>query len=132
MSVRNTVISGFKIDIYNQWLQNFPKNILRHLNLGAVLVWHRSSRPEMFCKKGVLRNFAKFTGKHLCQSLFSNKVAGPRPAILLKRRLLHWCFPVNFTEFLRTPFYIEHLWWLLVFDSNFMSIAKGKIYFSLI
>ena len=30
----------------------------------------------MFCKKGVLRNFAKFTGKHLCQSLFFNKVAG--------------------------------------------------------
>ena len=29
----------------------------------------RSSRPEVFCKKGVLKNFAKFTGKHLCQSL---------------------------------------------------------------
>ena len=39
----------------------------------------RSSRPEVFYKKGVLRNFAKFTGKHLCQSLFFNKVAGPRP-----------------------------------------------------
>ena len=26
--------------------------------------------------KGVLRNFAKFKGKHLCQSLFLNKVAG--------------------------------------------------------
>ena len=26
-------------------------------------------------KKGVLRNFAKFTGKHLCQSVFFNKVA---------------------------------------------------------
>ena len=25
---------------------------------------------EVFCKKGVLSNFAKFTGKHLCQSLF--------------------------------------------------------------
>ena len=36
---------------------------------------HRSSRPEVFCKKGILRNFAKFTGKHLCQSLFFNKVA---------------------------------------------------------
>ena len=36
----------------------------------------RSSRQEVFCKKGVLRNFAKFTGKHLCQSLFFNKVAG--------------------------------------------------------
>ena len=29
----------------------------------------------MFCKKGVLKNVTKFTGKHLCQSLFSNKVA---------------------------------------------------------
>ena len=26
--------------------------------------------PEVFCKKGVLRNFVEFTGKHLCQSLF--------------------------------------------------------------
>ena len=34
----------------------------------------RSSRPEVFCKRGVL-NFAKFTGKHLCQSFFFNKVA---------------------------------------------------------
>ena len=32
----------------------------------------------MFCKKDVLGNFAKFTGKHLCQSLFFNKVAGVR------------------------------------------------------
>ena len=27
-------------------------------------------------KKGVFRNFSKFTGKHLCQSLFFNKVTG--------------------------------------------------------
>ena len=33
----------------------------------------RSSRPEVFSKKGVLRNFTKFTGKHLCQSLFFKK-----------------------------------------------------------
>ena len=36
----------------------------------------RGSRPEGFCKKGVLKNFTKFTGKHLCQSLFFNEVAG--------------------------------------------------------
>ena len=36
----------------------------------------KSSRPEVLSKKGVLRNFTKFTGKHLCQSLFFNKVAG--------------------------------------------------------
>ena len=35
----------------------------------------RSSRPEVFCKKGVLRNFKKLTGKHLCQSLFCNDSA---------------------------------------------------------
>ena len=43
--------------------------------------------PEVFCEKGVLRNFAKFTGKRLCESLFFNKVTGLRPAILLKKRL---------------------------------------------
>ena len=38
----------------------------------------RSSRPLVLCKKGVLRNFTKFTGKHLCQGLFFNKVASLR------------------------------------------------------
>ena len=42
----------------------------------------RSSRPEVFCN-GVLRNFIKVKGKHLCQSLFFNIAAGPRPATLL-------------------------------------------------
>ena len=32
--------------------------------------------PEVFYEEGVLRNFTKFTEKHLCQSLFFNKVAG--------------------------------------------------------
>ena len=75
---------------------------------------YRSSRPEVFCKKGVLRNFAKFTGKHLCQSLFFNKVAGLRPSKREKKTLWHRCFPVNFAKFLRTPFIVEHLWWLLL------------------
>ena len=66
----------------------------------------RSSRPELFCRKGALRNFAKFTGKHLCQSLFFDKVEGLRPATLLKRRVWHRCFPVNFRKFLKTPFFI--------------------------
>ena len=61
----------------------------------------RSSRPEMFYKKAVHRNFAKFTGKHLSQSLFFNKVAS---FSLWKERLWHRCFHVNFVRFLRTPF----------------------------
>ena len=72
---------------------------------------NRSSRPEVFCEKGFLRNFAKFTGKHLCQNLFFNKVP---PASLLKKRLWHRYFSVNLANFLRTPFSTEHLWWLLL------------------
>ena len=51
----------------------------------------------------------------MCRSLFFNKVAGIKPAVtLLKKRLRHWRFPVNFANFLRTPFSVEHLWWLLL------------------
>ena len=59
---------------------------------------------ELLCRKGVLRNFAKFTEKHLRQSLSLHKVAGLRSATLLKKRLWHKCFSVNFAKFLRTPF----------------------------
>ena len=54
-------------------------------------VFLRSSLQEVFYKEGVLRSFAKFTRKHLCQSLFFNKVAG-------------------LAKFLRTLFLTEHLW----------------------
>ena len=37
-----------------------------------------------------------------------------RPATLFKKRRWHRCFPVNFVKFLGTPFYTEHLWWLLL------------------
>ena len=69
----------------------------------------KSSHQRCSVKKGVLINFAKFTGKHLCQSLFLNKVAG---ATLLKKILWHRCFPVNFAKFIRTPpddcFWVSH------------------------
>ena len=47
-------------------------------------------------KKAAPWDLAKFTGKHLCQSL--------RPATLLKKRLWHRCFPVKIWKFLRTLF----------------------------
>ena len=59
----------------------------------------------MFYKKGVIRNFVKFTGKYMCQSIFFNKVAGLRYATLLKKRLWDMCFLVNIAKFLRTLFY---------------------------
>ena len=88
----------------------------------------------MFCKKGVHRNFAKFTGKHLCQGLYFNKVAGLRSTNLLKKRPWRKCFALNFTKFLRTPFLTEHLRWLLLkkhFSSFlFLVVFQQKIRWS--
>ena len=61
-------------------------------------------------KKGVLKSFAKFTGKYLCQSLFFNNVAGLTPATLFKKRLWHRCFPVNFCEICKNTFFTELFW----------------------
>ena len=66
---------------------------------------YRSSRPEVFCEKGVLRNFAKFTGKHLYQSLFFNKVAGLRPATLFKKETLAQVFCCEFCEISKDTFF---------------------------
>ena len=66
----------------------------------------RSSHQKCSMKKDVLKNFTKFTGKHLCQSLFLNREN------LLKKGLWHRCFPVSFAKFLGTPFFTEHLQWL--------------------
>ena len=48
----------------------------RELSKKLDLSNHRNSDIQVFGKKGVLKDFAKFTGKHLCQSLFFNEVAG--------------------------------------------------------
>ena len=56
-----------------------------------------------------LKNFAIFTGKHLCWSPFLGKLQVLKPTNLLKRRLQHRYFPVNIAKLLKTVFSIEHL-----------------------
>ena len=53
----------------------------------------RSSRSQMFFKIGALKNFAMFTGKHLCWSLFVIKLQAARFAI--KKRPQVRRFPVT-------------------------------------
>ena len=89
--------------------------ILSSLSYNCIVNIFRSSRPEVFIKKGVLINFAGFAGKHFCWSLFFNKVAGLRPATLLKKRLWQRCFLMNFVKFLRTQFFIKHFRCLLLY-----------------
>ena len=47
-----------------------------------------------------------------------------KPAALLKKRPWHRCFPVNFPKFLKTPFFIEHLWWLLLITELYPNILQ--------
>ena len=83
-----------------QWNVSFPSCVSKTMpKCGSII---RSSLPEVLCNKGVLRNFAKFTGNHLCQSLFFNKVAGLGPA----------------TRDPGTPFHRGHLLWLLLSHSR--------------
>ena len=77
--------------------------------------------PEVFCKKGALRNFAKFTGKPVPEPLFY-KSCWSQACKFTKKRLRHKCFPVNFAKFLGTPCFTENLrWLLLVFDKRLFS-----------
>ena len=54
---------------------------------------------------GVLKNFAKFTGKHLCHSIFLNKVTGLRLATLLKKETLTQMFSCAFCEIFKNAFF---------------------------
>ena len=92
-------------------LQMFQMDTLEKHENSDIFYFHRTKTiqkqpPEVFCKKRCLKNFAKLTGKHLCQSLFFNKVAGVTYNFVEKETVaqVHTCFPVNFAKFLRTPF----------------------------
>ena len=49
-----------------------------HMHIEIFLKWPEKLWP-MFYKTGALKNFVKFTGKYLCQSLFIDKTAAPSP-----------------------------------------------------
>ena len=71
----------------------FWNSFLHHYCYFGIKFWIRSHR-RCSVKKGVLRNFTKFTGKHLCQSLFVKKEN----------------FSCEFCEISKNTFFTEHLW----------------------
>ena len=77
----------------------------------CVSIFYLRENPEALAQgcsvKRVFLEVSQNSQENTCASLFFN-----RPATLLKKRLWHGHFPVNFVEFLRTHFFIEHLWWL--------------------
>ena len=76
---------------------------MKNISLVNFII-NRTNHQKCSIRKAVLENFAKFTGKHRCQSLSFNKVAGLRsqPATLLKKRL--WHYSCEFCEMFKNTF----------------------------
>ena len=98
----------------------------------TVIKWYTSSHDREFWNnqkqlsrgvqwKDVLEKFAKFTGKHLYQRLFFNKVAGS--GLSLQLCLKRGSGTSVFLWILLTPFSLEHLRWLLL-NSLFRRFSK--------
>ena len=84
---------------YAQLLQNFSELKFCKKSLYEYKSHlYTKAAVQRFSVKSILRNFAKFTGKRLCQSLFFNK-----------KETLAQVFSCDFCEISKNPFFIEHL-----------------------
>ena len=85
-------------------IHQFKVNNLKHYESAYgccsnfVMIRFRNSHRRCSLLEGVLKMFAKLTGKHRCWSLFFDKLVGLRPAVLLKKRLRYRCFLVSFAN----------------------------------
>ena len=89
----------------------------------------KSSCPEVLCKKGALRNFARFTGKHLCWRLFLIKLQA-EICNFVKKETLTLVFSCEFCEiskstvFYRTPPVAASVWLTFNFFKNVICSAR--------
>ena len=74
----------------------------------------RSSQSDVFCEKGVLKKFIKFTVKHLCQSLSFNKVFYKKET-LAQVFSCEYCKIFNNTYFIKTPLVAASVSWISFF-----------------
>ena len=76
----------------------------------ATIYFNRSTSRRCSVKKLFL-NISTIHRKNLYRSLFLIKFWN-----FIEKRLWYRCFQVNFAKFLRTAFFKEQLWWLLLFQ----------------
>ena len=67
----------------------------------------------MFFKRKVFKNFCNIHRKTPVLDSLCSKVASLEACKFINKRLQHKCFPMNIANFLRTAFFMEHLWQLL-------------------
>ena len=93
-----------------------------HFNTLLNKVTHfRSSRPEVFLGKGVLKICSKVTGEHLCRSVILIKLLWNFIEIALR----HGCSPVNLLHIFRNPFPKNTSGWLLLTFENYPELRSS-------
>ena len=111
-----TFINFWRVDqklIYDQNETNKFSQRLPWIDEFLTWIWFespllRNNHRSCSVRKGVLRNFAKFTGKYLCQSLPLNKVAG-QACNFIKKEILARVFSCECCEISNNTFFTEHL-----------------------
>ena len=74
----------------------------------------RNSHPQVFYQVGVLKNFAQFTGRYQCWSLFLNELqdGGLKPATLLKKDSSTGGSFQNFEEYFFCRTAVDDCFWI--------------------
>ena len=104
------IMHGIMQGICMKYAWNNAWNIFgRHAQKMSECDTARSSHQRCSIQEGVLKNFSKFTEKHLVRVFLLTKLQ-LKPGTLLKKRLWHRCFLANFVKFLRRTFLQKHLW----------------------
>ena len=111
----NNAFSQLRWKLFLKYFQYFKivyKNLSREyytvlMNFKNAL--NRSSR-QVICKKGALKNFTKFTGKHLCLGRICFLTKRPEVCNFIQKENLAQVFSCEFYEiFKNTYFYRTHL-----------------------
>ena len=88
---------------FHRWFYLFCANISTH----------QKQPPEVLYENGALENFAEFTGKHLCRSLFYNASCN-----FIKKDTPAKVFSREFCEIFKNTFFTEHLWEIASININ--------------
>ena len=117
---------------WNNYFHNETKLILPYFLIGRrvlkfsylykIFNKRTEAHPEVNCKSVVLKNVAKFTGKHLVSETPFYKVAGGS----VSTGVCHRYFSVNYAKFLRALFLNSAAWWQLLEDVSFL--FENQIY----
>ena len=119
----NAVAKHFLKDKFELWYANEVKkkldegtkvyNIFSTLTFNVLKSSFKSSHPEGFLRKGVLKICSKLTGEHPYRSVISIKLL-----CNYKIALRHGCCPAHLLHIFRTPFSRNISGWLLLFFPN--------------